>query len=129
MFASHSKRALDWLEERYQVEGGGFHIAGWSANSAGVFEIVMAYPDRFLSVTGVAGMPGRGSEESLARLDGVRVQFIVGEHDKRFAASAAVFEKNLDVRTNLVIPDAGHGVHKKKGPEIASAIRDFLAAL
>ena len=54
---------------------------------------------------------------------------IVGEHDKRFHASAAVFEKNLDVRANLVVPDAGHGVHRKKPAEIATAMRAFLHGL
>ncbi len=54
---------------------------------------------------------------------------IVGEHDKRFAASAAVFEKYLDVKASVVIPDAGHGVHKKHGTPVAAAIKDFLAGL
>ncbi len=54
---------------------------------------------------------------------------LVGEHDKRFQASAAVFEKNMDVRLNQVIADAGHGVHKKKPTDIAAAIRSFLAEL
>ena len=54
---------------------------------------------------------------------------IVGEHDKRFAASAAVFEKYHDVRSSVVIPDAGHSVHKKHGQPVAKAIKDFLADL
>lgn len=54
---------------------------------------------------------------------------IVGEHDKRFAASAAVFEKRLDVRSSVVVPDAGHSVHKKHGGPVGVAIKDFLAAL
>lgn len=54
---------------------------------------------------------------------------IVGEHDKRFQASASVFEKYLDVRSSIVVPDAGHGVHKKHGERVAGAIRDFLAGL
>ena len=54
---------------------------------------------------------------------------LVGEYDKRFQASAAVFEKNLDVRANELIADAGHGVHRKKPVEVATAIRGFLAEL
>ena len=54
---------------------------------------------------------------------------IVGEYDKRFHASAAVFEKSMDVRANLLIADAGHGVHKKKPAELAMAIRAFLDEL
>lgn len=51
---------------------------------------------------------------------------IVGEHDKRFAASMAVFEKYLNVKTSLVIEDAGHSVHKKKPEVVAKAIQEFL---
>lgn len=115
----NSKRALDWLEKSYRVEGGGFHIAGWSANSAGVFEIVMAYPERFLSATGVAGMPGRGAEENLARLEGVRVQFIVGEHDTYWRqGSERWFEKmqELGIEASLEIIPGGEHVM----PEIAN---------
>lgn len=115
----NSKRALDWLEERYKIEGGGFHIAGWSANSAGVFEIVMAYPERFLSVTGVAGMPGRGSEEDLGKLEGVRVQFIVGERDTYWRqGSERWFEQmqKLGIRASLEIVPGGEHVM----PEIAN---------
>lgn len=52
---------------------------------------------------------------------------IVGEHDKRFAASAAVFEKYLDVRSSIVVPDRGHSVHRKAGGAVAEAISAFLA--
>lgn len=54
---------------------------------------------------------------------------IVGEHDKRFAASAAVFDKYLDVRASIVVPDAGHGVHRSQPAAVADAIGDFLAEL
>ncbi len=54
---------------------------------------------------------------------------IIGEHDKRFAASASVFEKYLDVRATVVVPDAGHSVHKKHAEPVAAAIKDFLASL
>jgi pimeloyl-ACP methyl ester carboxylesterase len=66
--------------------------------------------------------------DSLSDID-VPAIVLVGEYDKRFQASAAVFEKNLDVRANELIADAGHGVHKKKPAEIAAAIRTFLAEL
>ena len=54
---------------------------------------------------------------------------LVGEYDKRFQASAAVFEKNLDVRANELVADAGHSVHRKKPVEVATAIRAFLTEL
>ena len=54
---------------------------------------------------------------------------LVGEYDKRFQASASVFQKNLDVKLNEIIPDAGHNIHKKKPAEIATAITAFLTEL
>jgi len=52
---------------------------------------------------------------------------LLGEHDKRFAASASLFERDLDVRASLVIPNQGHMVHKKAPAECAEAVRGFLA--
>lgn len=57
------------------------------------------------------------------------VLVLVGEYDKRFQASAAVFEKSLDVRTSLVVADAGHSVHKKQPAAVAEAIRNFLSEI
>ena len=37
--------------------------------------------------------------------------------------------KTLDVRSSVVVPDKGHSVHRKAGPEVASAIRAFVAGL
>ncbi len=54
---------------------------------------------------------------------------VLGEKDKQFAASAGVFKKKLDVRADVVVPDAGHSVQKHQPSAVASAITDFLAAL
>ena len=54
---------------------------------------------------------------------------LVGEHDKRFAASAAVFEKTLNVQSSLVIADAGHNVHKSQGAAVADEIKAFVGEL
>ena len=54
---------------------------------------------------------------------------VVGERDKRFLASAQVFEKYLDVRSTVVVPDAGHMVHAKQPTAVAAAVRSFVAGL
>ena len=51
---------------------------------------------------------------------------IVGEHDKRFRVSMSVFEKYLNVKSSVVVKDAGHSVHRKKPEQVADAIKDFL---
>ncbi|MEM7326398.1 MAG: alpha/beta fold hydrolase [Actinomycetota bacterium] len=48
---------------------------------------------------------------------------VVGERDKRFLASAAVFDKHLDVKQRITVPDAGHMVHVKHPGPVADAVR------
>jgi pimeloyl-ACP methyl ester carboxylesterase len=57
------------------------------------------------------------------------VLVLLGERDRRFAASAALFERDLDVRATVVVPDQGHMVHLKAAAECATAIREFTAGL
>ncbi len=64
-------------------------------------------------------------------LDEIQVPVLVllGERDKRFAASASLFERDLNVRASVVVPDQGHMVHVKAPVECAAAIRHFFADL
>ena len=59
----------------------------------------------------------------------VPVLVLLGERDKRFAASASLFERDLDVRESVVVPDQGHMVHVKAPSECAAAVRRFVAGL
>ena len=52
------------------------------------------------------------------------VAVIVGQHDKRFLASADVFDKHLDVRLRMVVPDKGHMVHVKAPSDVAQALAE-----
>ena len=80
-----------------------------------------------------------GSEEAALHVDSwvidsldqitVPVLLIVGENDKRFAPSIAVFEKYLDVKASVVVPGAGHSVHRKYPSEVGSAIKTFFSAI
>ncbi len=54
---------------------------------------------------------------------------VIGEADKQFMASAGVFEKRLDVRNTVVVPDAGHSVHRQQPEAVAAAISAFLEGL
>ncbi|MGH1490722.1 MAG: alpha/beta fold hydrolase [Acidimicrobiales bacterium] len=51
------------------------------------------------------------------------VYTVVGERDQQFQASAAVFDKNLDVKRRVQVPDAGHMVQVKHPAPVAEAIR------
>jgi len=59
----------------------------------------------------------------------VPVLVLLGERDARFAASANLFERDLNVRETVVVPDTGHMVHVKAPTECAAAVRRFLAGL
>ena len=54
------------------------------------------------------------------------VYTVVGARDKRFLASANVFDKNLNVLKRDEVPDAGHMVHVKVPGAVAEAVR-FMA--
>ena len=59
----------------------------------------------------------------------VPVLVLLGEHDVRFAASASLFERDLNVRETVIVPDMGHMVHVKAPTECAAAVCRFLAGL
>ena len=54
---------------------------------------------------------------------------VLGERDRRFTASVAVFERHLDVRATVLVPEMGHMVHAKASGEVAAAVRAFVAEL
>ena len=45
---------LDEVLTEFNVEGGKFHAVCWSANSAGIFELITDHSQRFHSITGMA---------------------------------------------------------------------------
>ena len=79
---------FDHIRKKYNVEGNKFHAICFSANSAGVFDLVMNMPDDFESITGVAGNPGSRDIEKLSKLKKVKVQFIVGDKDRYWMNAA-----------------------------------------
>ncbi|MBT3246030.1 MAG: alpha/beta fold hydrolase [Actinobacteria bacterium] len=55
------------------------------------------------------------------------VLILLGERDRRFAAAAGLFQRDLDVRDTVIVPDQGHMVHVKAARQCADAIRSFVA--
>jgi pimeloyl-ACP methyl ester carboxylesterase len=55
------------------------------------------------------------------------VLVLLGERDKRFAASASLFARDLDVWASVVVPGQGHMVHLKAAEACAGEVRRFLA--
>jgi pimeloyl-ACP methyl ester carboxylesterase len=103
---------LDWIQENLPVEGGKFHAVCWSANSAGIFDLVIDHAARFYSITGMAGNPRNLSSADVKALAGLKVQFVVGENDRGWQASARQAHKTLQaggVDSQLeIVPNAPH---------------------
>ena len=110
-----TRKLLDHLSGKFKVEGGKFHIVGYSANSGGSFRVALAMPERFHSVTGVPGHPRSANLEELApRLKDLTFQFLIGEHDAGWMRPAVRVHEQLQalgLESRLeVIPDAGHAI-------------------
>ncbi len=103
---------LDKLLEDYNVEGGKFHTACWSANSAGIFKLTIANADRFHSITGMAGNPRSLSKKDITALNHVKVQFVVGENDSYWRKSAQSSYEKLKaggIETTIeIVPNGEH---------------------
>jgi predicted esterase len=103
---------LDHLRSNFKVEGQKFHIAGFSANSAPIFNWVLSDPGQFASVTGVPGHPRTTDQDELVKLRGIRIQLIAGSTDTPWLQASRVAEeqlKDLGVEVSLeVISGGGH---------------------
>ncbi len=82
------KALLDHLLEEYKIEERKFHTVCFSANSAGIFNMVMEIPGYFAGITGMAGNPNISNKEKLKNLQTVKVQFVVGDKDSYWMRAA-----------------------------------------
>ena len=82
------KAFLKHITSTFNVEDDKFHTVCFSANSASIFDLVMAMPDHFTGITGMAGNPGTRDIEKLSKLKGVKIQFIVGDRDSYWMRAA-----------------------------------------
>lgn len=73
---------LDFVEDRFHIEGGKFHIAGRSNGGTSAFRIATNFPERFFSVTGFPGYAKPGDDfEGLENLEGMIITMFYGEKD------------------------------------------------
>ncbi len=101
---------LEELKVKFKVEG--FHFLGFSANSAGEFQIAMDLPHAFKSVTAIPGHPRTKKTEELKKLKGLKILMIVGERDSWWKKQAqeskdTMQSLGIDVRLKIV-PKGGH---------------------
>jgi len=125
------KALLNYLKSTYKVEGNKFHTVCFSANSSGIFDLVMQMPDYFSGITGMAGNPNTNNKEKLKQLKDVKVQFIVGDKDTYWMSSAKKSHQillDLGVKSSVEIIKNGQHVMKpligKGFLERANRLRD-----
>jgi len=106
---------LDWVEERYNVEGDKFHVAGSSAGGLSGFRIATMYPERFHSLTVLPGYPITEEDfENLVRLQNMPIAMFVGLYDDGFLEPMEqtrdrLIELEVDVIFKIVAMD-GHDI-------------------
>lgn len=109
------KALFEHLKTSYNVEGNKFHTVCFSANSAGIFDLVMKMPNYFTGITGMAGNPNNGNKEKLKQLKGVKVQFVVGDRDSYWMRSAKKSHEllqELGIKSTIEIIQNGEHVMK-----------------
>lgn len=100
------------LLERYNVEGGKFHLAGFHTGGTSVFAAALGYPELVRSMTAIPGMlPAKEDAALLGRLKGIPVTMFVGETDTQFVGPMRALQEQLTkagaTSTLEVIPSAG----------------------
>ncbi|MHC4597652.1 MAG: alpha/beta hydrolase-fold protein [Planctomycetota bacterium] len=103
-----------WMDENLETRGRKVALAGACRGGAGVFDLAVAFPDRFASVLVLAG-GYQGPGRNLAALKGLPVRFYVGEHEhaqwKRLAeATRGALEKGGAKVEYKVLEGQGHDV-------------------
>ncbi len=120
---------LKHLNDKYQVEGSKFHTVCFSANSAAIFDMVMDIPEKFHSITGMAGNPRTRNKQELSKLKEVRVQFIVGSKDAFWLKAAEdrhTLLKQAGVDSSIeVINGAGHIMEGLIGKKFLSKVHQL----
>ncbi len=115
---------LDELKHNFTIEG--FHFLGYSANSAGEFDIAMDLASEFTSVTGLPGHPRTKDPKKLQKLKPLKILFIVGERDSWWKEQAKDSKRlleslGIDVRMEIV-PKGGHILREYAGRPLFRAL-------
>jgi len=110
---SELTKLLDEVSKSVIFEGGKAHLAGLSNGGLSAYRVITEYPDRFLSLTVLPGVPpDERAIDSLGRLKGIPVAAFVGEEDSEWVRSSRDTKRKLDglgIKNTLeVVPRAGH---------------------
>jgi hypothetical protein len=104
---------LDEVAKSVNFEGGKAHLAGLSNGGRSAYRVITEYPERFLSLTVLPGVPpDERAVNALGRIKGIPVAAFVGENDREWVRESRKTKKKLDalgIENKLtVVPLAGH---------------------
>jgi poly(3-hydroxybutyrate) depolymerase len=106
---------IDEVSKSVEFEGGKVHLAGVSNGGVSAYRLITEYPDRFLSLTVLPGVPpDERAFNALGRLKGIPVAAFVGGEDAEWIRGSRNTKQKLDdlgiENTLEIIAGAGHVV-------------------
>jgi pimeloyl-ACP methyl ester carboxylesterase len=104
---------LDEVSKSVKFEGNKAHLAGLSNGGRSAYRVVTEYPELFLSLTVLPGVPPDArAVNALGRIKGIPVAAFVGEQDSEWVRDSRNTKRKLDAlgieNTLVVVPGAGH---------------------
>ena len=104
---------LDRIASEFQIEGGRFHVAGWSNGGRSAFRVALEHPSRVQSLVVLPGGPPTDRDVALLdRLAGIPIRMFAGALDAAWVdrmrdTEARLKELGIDVETTT-LPGDGH---------------------
>lgn len=104
---------LDEVSKTVVFEGGKAHLAGVSNGGLSAYRVITEYPERFLSLTVLPGIPPDDRAfNALGRLKGIPVAAFVGGEDSEWLRGSQAAGQQLDalgIKNKLkIVPGEGH---------------------
>ncbi len=124
---------LDRIASEFQIEGGKFHVAGWSNGGRTAFHVALTHPSRVRSLVVLPGGPPTEADvDRLANLKGIPVRMFAGGRDTEWVQIMRDTERQLkalgiSVETT-VLPGEGHVPPSLDGEPIMRLLETLRAA-
>jgi poly(3-hydroxybutyrate) depolymerase len=111
---------LDEVAHSVRVEGGKVHLAGISNGGLSAYRVITEFPDRFLSLTVLPGVPPDArASAALKNLKGIPVAAFVGGDDIEWTRGSREASHELDrlgiQNTLTIVPGSGHVIRLDPG--------------
>jgi dipeptidyl aminopeptidase/acylaminoacyl peptidase len=107
---------IEWIKQEYHVEGDLLHMAGVSAGGYSGFRVAIDYPEYFISLTVLPGVPPEEEDhDKLFKLEDIIVTMYVGQNDEGWVEETRTTAQELEDLgvqvTFLIFPLQGHVIN------------------